>query len=81
MQVVDDGGVILLDGCFIPYGRCPQNAEEFITVARVGIENCSRRSLELEQRIASLSIEEARQEWRRRRYESVRATYEHQTET
>jgi len=54
MKVVDAGGTILLGDCFIPYGRCPQNSEEFITVARVGIKNCSRRSLELEQRIASI---------------------------
>ncbi len=55
LSVLDENGVAVLDDCFIPCGRCPErNAEEFMTVAQIGIKDCSRRTLELEQRIASL---------------------------
>jgi hypothetical protein len=58
LSVLNENGIAVLDEFLISYPRCPErNAEEFITVAKAGIQSFSRRSLELEERIGSLSTE------------------------
>ena len=58
VSVLGENGVAVLDEFSIPYVRCPErDTEEFITVAKSGIQSFSRRSIELEQKIRSLSTD------------------------
>jgi len=58
LSVLDENGVPILAEFLIHCGRCPErDQEEFIAVARIAVQECSRKSLDLEQRIASLSTD------------------------
>lgn len=64
LSVLDSDGHALLEDCFVPYPQPPERtAEEFIKAANSAIRSFSRRSLELEQRIANVSSDEPKQLW------------------